>query len=130
LDSAHASCNQRKADVLIDPSPALALYFTQVRLNARLARMTAETIDRDAKKAPLLAKLEKAVAAGDITETDIQEILRGLPVVVKKAVELPDNRIFLAPGWEIVERQGRGDIAVIRTPEGAHGVTSLARDAD
>jgi hypothetical protein len=114
---AHASCNQRKGDVLIDPSPAVALHFSAVRMNARVAKLIAETIDRDRRRALLLAKLEKAVSAGDITEADIQEILRGLPVVVKKAVEVPDNRIFLAPGWEIVERQGGRDTVVVRSPD-------------
>jgi hypothetical protein len=126
LVPAHPSCNQRKSDTLVDPSPAFALYLTQARQFSVLAKAIAKKIEHDQRKAPLLAKLESAISQGDITESDIKELLSGLPVLIRKNFdEISEERIFIAPGWEIIERQGGRDIALVRAPGGT-GLTSLA----
>jgi hypothetical protein len=125
----HPGCNQRKGDTLIDPSPAFALYLTQVRTLSGLAKAVANNIEQDHRKAPLLAKLEAAISAGDISQAEIQDLISGLPMIVKKGFEVPDEHIFIAPGWEIIERKGGRDIALVRAPGGT-GITSLAPDAD
>jgi len=123
-------CNQSKSDLLIDASPAVALILAQVRSKARLAEAIADGIERDSKKAPLIAKLAHAVTAGDITKEEIEQLLAGLPVLIRKAAELPEEVLLIAPGWKIVQRIDGRDLVIVRTAGGATGVTSLSPTAD
>jgi hypothetical protein len=100
------SCNQRKSGTLLDSSPQFVLHLMHVRSKAGLAASIAAKLSEDRGKAPLLAKIMEAVSVGDITREEIEELIRDLPVVIRKAFELPEERLLIAPGWEIVERNG------------------------
>jgi hypothetical protein len=126
LVPACARCNRRKSDTLLAPSRAFLLALSAARVKATLAIRTAETMTKDADKAPLLAKVEAAVSAGDITKEEIQQLLEGLPVYIQKAADLPAEQLLIAPGWTIVQR--RFDLAVLRSPSGTTGVTTLAKE--
>lgn len=91
-------CNLTKRDLLIDLSPATIVLLTQIRSRASLAEEIAAAIVRDAKKTPLLAKVASAVEVGDLTRNDIEQLLSGIP--------LSEERLKIAPNWEIAERIG------------------------
>jgi len=105
-------CNQSKGQTLIDPSPEFQLAFMGARAHGPVARAISETIDLDSRKAPLLAKLERAVSAGDIQRKDLEDFLSGLPELVRKGVALTQV-LHIAPGWELII-EGSGDRRLIR----------------
>jgi hypothetical protein len=121
-------CNRLKSSQVFEPSPALILFISSVRLKAGLARHIANTFIADEKKEKLLAKVEAAVQRGDITESDISELFASLPTLVRKAaVAQPDVYLQIAPGWEVVEQ--RGHLVTVRASSGRTGITSTSGDA-
>lgn len=121
-------CNRLKSNQVFEPSPALILIISSVRLKASLARHTANAIVADETKEKLLAKVEAAVQRGDITESDIIELFASLPALVRKsATAEPDVYLQIAPGWEVVEK--RGHLVTVRAPGGRAGITSTSGDA-
>lgn len=104
------SCNQRKGAIYPDPSPSFSVWRGIVVMNGRIARAIAEGIEAERGKAPLLAKIASAVEAGDLTKDEIQEFLRGLPEIIRKAMEIPEKLLQIAPGWLVVQRNGNSTV--------------------
>src|SRR5437762_13539788 len=55
-------CNRLKSNRTFEMSPALLLMLGSVRMQARLARMTADKFAQDERKAKILVRIEAAVA--------------------------------------------------------------------
>jgi hypothetical protein len=128
---AHLGCNSSKGTTLVDPSPAFALHLTQVQSRVASARMIAENVARDVKKASVLARIEVALNRGDIAKEDIEALFAGLPrIESKKSGSLltlvTTDSLHIAPGWDVIESDGH--LRVVRTKSGRVGMTSLSRD--
>jgi hypothetical protein len=129
--AACAGCNGRKNALVIEAPNLIAILLTQVRHNSDLAKATAEKIEIDTKKAPLLAKITAAVSKGDVTESEIRDLLTGLPEIVQKRdadrFSLKKQEVLqIAPGWEVVRSDGH--LLHVRTASGHFGITSTSRD--
>ena len=78
---AHADCNSRKSDYLEEtPSPALVVIFQEVGRRAARARAIAERSARDVTKSKLLVRVQTAIEKGDLTRSDVEELVKDLPV--------------------------------------------------
>src|SRR5258708_6897748 len=100
-------CNRGKSNKTFDASPALILMLSSVRMNARIARAIAEKFLKDERKAKILVRVEAAVTEGDVTREDIETLLAGLPVLIRKSVDQPPAiSLHIAPGWEVQEERG------------------------
>ncbi|WP_456792247.1 hypothetical protein [Bradyrhizobium sp. USDA 4506] len=122
-----AACNRRKSNRVFDSSPALILMLSSVRMNARMARIIAEPIERDEAKAKILVRIEAALTKGDITREDIEALFAGLPTLVRKTLSLPPAvSLRIAPGWEVIEE--RDHLVIVASPNGRSGITSKSGD--
>ncbi len=123
---AHSYCNRSKSFSLPDPTPAFQLNLMQVRSKAGLSEAIAEKIINDAKKDNLLTMVEAAVRQGDLTEDDIAELFKGLPSIIRKAVDIPVTELFLTPGWKVHEQNGH--LVGVVAENGQYGMTSTSSD--
>lgn len=97
-----AGCNLFKQSRLIEASPASLLALSGARAWGHWAQTISEGIEKDARKAPLLAKLEQAITAGDITQIEIENFLAGLPTMMRRSAVLPDDVLLITPHWQVV----------------------------
>jgi hypothetical protein len=118
-------CNLLKSKTTFDASPIFLLMLAASRQKGRFAHAIALKIQEDHKKTALLVKVKNAVAKGDITESDIRSLFSGLPVIVRKSATVDEERLFLAPGWQVLEK--RGDLVFVGTG-GRVGYTSASND--
>lgn len=122
-----ARCNRRKSNSTFDASPALILLLSAVRMNAQMARAIAEKFIDGERRTKILVRIEAAVTQGDVTKEDIETLLAGLPVLIRKSVDQsPAISLHVAPGWEVHEQ--RGNILIVKTPGGRWGHTSKSDD--
>jgi hypothetical protein len=99
------------------PSPELLYQLPIVQMKATQAKATAEQIQNHAKSARTLAQLGSLIEAGTLPTAELEDFVAGLPRIIKKAAELPEEHLFIAPSWEIV-RSGDGlSVRVISNPQ-------------
>jgi hypothetical protein len=120
-------CNREKSNKTFDASPALILMLSSARINARIARMIAEKFAKDERKAKILVRVEAAVTQGDVTKEDLETLIAGLPVLIRKSVDQPPAiSLHIAPGWEVHEE--RGNLLIVKSASGCWGHTSESDD--
>jgi hypothetical protein len=85
---AHSDCNSRKSDYLEEkPSPALVVILQEVRRKAANARTIAERTERHATKSKVLVRVQAALQKGALERSDIEELVRGLPLTEGIAID-------------------------------------------
>jgi 5-methylcytosine-specific restriction endonuclease McrA len=122
----HPGCNGRKGQLLLDASPALLLHLAAVRSKAPTARAISEKIESDKRKASLLVRLATSIEAGTISKEEVEDFISDLPRIIRKAADLPEEHLFIAPNWEIIRSGDGRSVQVNSTPQAGTAINSTS----
>jgi hypothetical protein len=122
----HPGCNRRKRQLLLDASPALSLHLAVLTMKSIEARAISEKIQSDKRKASLLARLAASIEAGTLSKDELQDFLSSLPRTIRKAADLPEEHLFIAPNWEIIRSGDGRSVRVISNPQAGNAISSTS----
>jgi hypothetical protein len=122
----HRRCNRKKGSLPLGPSPAVSMHLEVIRMKARVAQAISEKIQSDKRKDAVLARLGTLIEAGTLTQPELEDFLASLPRTIKKAADLPDVHLFIAPNWEVIRSGDGRSVRVSPIPQAGNAISSTS----
>ncbi|WP_431014676.1 HNH endonuclease [Bradyrhizobium pachyrhizi] len=73
------ACNLRKGNMRLPPSPAMVMHLQSAQERAPKAKAVADDLARERSAAPLLARIERGLATGIVSQAEVQRLFSHVP---------------------------------------------------